>query len=80
MTEDDIYSRLNDIFRDIFLDDTIVTHPQMTAEEVECWDSLSHINMMILVESSFGVRIPTRVVTGMKNVGELVACLMSITA
>lgn len=77
MTEADVYNKLNEIFREIFLDDSIVANPQMTAADVERWDSLSHIDMMMMVESAFGVRIPTRVVTGMKNVGELVAYLMS---
>lgn len=77
MTEADIYQKLTGIFRDIFLDDTIVARPEMTAAEVDRWDSLSHIDMMMMVESAFDVRIPTRVITGMKNVSELVAYLMS---
>ena len=72
MTDTEIYEKLTGIFREIFSDDSIVAHADMTANEVERWDSLSHIDMMLLVESTFGVRIPTRIITGIKNVGELV--------
>jgi acyl carrier protein len=77
MTEADIYQKLTEIFREIFLDDTITAGPDVTAADVERWDSLTHIDMMMMVESGFGLRIPTRVITGMKNVGELVAYLKS---
>lgn len=77
MTEADVCNKLTEIFRDIFLDDTLVATPEMTANNVERWDSLSHVDMMLIVESEFGIRIPTRVVTGMKNVGDLIAFVMS---
>ncbi|MEA2940430.1 MAG: hypothetical protein QOD09_959 [Bradyrhizobium sp.] len=72
MTDQEILERLTPLFREIFLDDAIVVKPETTAADVERWDSLSHIDMVMLVEESFGIRVPTREVTRMKNVGDLV--------
>ena len=75
MTQDEILFKLRDVFRTIFEDDTLVPRADMTAADVERWDSLSHIDMMMMVESEFGVRFSTREITSLKNVGELVAII-----
>ena len=75
MTQDEILFKLQDVFRTIFEDDTLVPSPDMTAADVERWDSLSHIDMMMMVESEFRVRFSTREITSLKNVGELVAII-----
>jgi acyl carrier protein len=50
----------------------------MTAADVERWDSLSHIDMILMVEQDFGIRIPTRSVSRMQNVGDLVALIQRL--
>lgn len=75
MTRTDIFERLQTIFRELFEDDTIVLTPETTARDVERWDSLSHVDMMIMVEEAFGVRFSTREVTGLANVGQLVSAI-----
>jgi acyl carrier protein len=78
MTEaDDVLAKLTEIFRDVFDDDTIVARPDMTANEVERWDSLSHIDMLLLVEEGFGIRIPTREIVSLMNVGDLVRLVIA---
>lgn len=72
MTRTDIFERLQMIFRELFEDDSIALTPETTAHDVERWDSLSHVDMMIMVEETFGVRFSTREVTGLANVGQLV--------
>lgn len=72
MNEDHILERLTRVFREVFDDDTIVVHPGMTANDVERWDSLSHIDMIVRVEEEFAIRIPTLEVMQLKNVGDLV--------
>jgi acyl carrier protein len=72
VTDQEILDRLTPLFREIFLDDTIAVKSETTAADVERWDSLSHIDMIMLVEENFGIRVPTREVTRMKNVGDLV--------
>lgn len=72
MTQTEILERLQAIFRELFDDATIVLTPETTARDVERWDSLSHVDMMVMVEEAFGIRFSTREVTGLANVGALV--------
>jgi acyl carrier protein len=65
--------RMQIIFRDIFDDDGLAIRPEMTAADVEAWDSLSHFNMIDAIEREFKVRFTTAEVTSLKNVGDLVA-------
>jgi len=72
MTETEILSKLTGIFRDAFDDETLVARPEMTAQEVDRWDSLSHMDMILLVEEAFGIRFRTREIADLMNVGDLV--------
>ena len=68
---DEIYERLNEVFRDVFDDDSIEVNEDTTANDIEDWDSLNHITLIDAVESEFGVRFTMGEVSGMKNVGEM---------
>ena len=68
---DEIYERLNSVFRDVFDDDSITVNEDTTADDIEDWDSLNHITLIDAVESEFGVRFTMGEVSGMKNVGEM---------
>ena len=68
---DEIYQRLNEVFRDVFDDDSIEVNGDTTANDIEDWDSLNHITLIDAVESEFGVRFTMGEVSGMKNVGEM---------
>jgi len=72
MTEAEILSELTGIFRDVFDDETLVARPEMTAHEVDRWDSLSHMDMILIVEEAFGIRFRTREISDLMNVGDLV--------
>ena len=69
---EEIYERLNKVFRDVFDDDTIVVTSQTTSADIEEWDSLEHINLIVAVENEFGMKFNMNEVTTMKNVGEMV--------
>ena len=71
MTDFEIYAKLNTIFQDVFDDDELVVRPEMTAKDVEGWDSLSHVRLGLTVERAFNVRFSAADITGLKNVGEL---------
>ena len=77
MTEEEILRRLTNIFREIFQDESLVATMEMSAADVELWDSLTHIDMILMVEEDFRVRIPTQAVTRMRNVADLVALIQS---
>ena len=68
---EEIYERLNEVFRDFFDDDEIELTPETTAEDIEDWDSLEHINLVEAVEQEFRMRFKMKEVSGMKNVGEM---------
>ena len=68
---EEIYQRLNEVFRDVFDDDSIEVNEDTTAADIEDWDSLNHITLIDAVESEFGVRFTMGEVSGMKNVGEM---------
>ncbi len=72
MTQEAILEKLNEIFRDIFDDDSLVITGATTANDIEDWDSIEHINLIDTVEKEFGVKFKMQEVSGMKNVGEMV--------
>lgn len=68
---DEIFDRLNKVFRDFFDDEEIELEEETTAEDIDDWDSLNHITLMAAVEDEFGIRLSMGEVSGLKNVGEL---------
>lgn len=70
--EEKIYEALNEIFRDVFDDEEIVIEKSTSSEDIEDWDSLEHINLVVAIEKQFGLKFSMDEVTGMKNVGEMV--------
>lgn len=69
---DEIRNKLQDIIRDIFDDPSIVLHNETTAKDVEGWNSLTHIMIVVTVEGEFGVQFETAEVSELKNVGDFV--------
>lgn len=76
MTRDDAYKKLNEIFRDVFDDEEIVVGDETTAEDIEDWDSLEHINLVVAVEKGFGIKFNMGEVNSMKNVGEMMDIIL----
>jgi acyl carrier protein len=70
-----IYERLTPIFQDIFDDDSIEVTPDLTAKDVDGWDSLSHIRMILTVEKAFKVKFSTSEVGHLEKVSDLVALI-----
>jgi len=62
---------LNDVFRLVFDDDTIQISPEMTANDVDGWDSLSHVNLITAVESRFKIRFTQKELLTLRNIGDL---------
>lgn len=68
----DILAELTPIFREVFDDDSIIVTRQSTADDVDAWDSLSHMNMVMAVEVRFKIRFALGELPSLKNVGDLV--------
>jgi acyl carrier protein len=76
MDQPEIDAQLTQIFRDIFDDDALTLHTDMTAADVPEWDSFNHINLIVATEAKFGVKFQTAEIESLKNVGhfeELIA-------
>ncbi len=71
MTRAEALEQLTPVFREVFDDDSITLFPEMTAADIEEWDSVEHFNLISAVEKRFGMRFQMREVSGMKNVGEM---------
>lgn len=67
----DTLARMQRTLREVFDDDSLELRPDMTAADVENWDSLSHIDMIVGLEREFKVKFTTAEVTNLKNVGDL---------
>lgn len=67
----DIIAELTPIFREVFDDDSIVITRQSTANDIDAWDSLSHMNMVMAVEVKFKIRFALGELQTLKNVGDL---------
>ncbi len=72
MTEQEILAKLNDIFRDIFDDDSIELTTESTANDIPEWDSFNHINIIVASEMKFGVKFRTSELESLANVGDFV--------
>ena len=76
MTREEVYERLNRVFREILEDEAISLKDEKVADDVEGWDSFEHIHLIAGVEEEFGFRVPMGKVVHLKNVGELVDLIM----
>ena len=72
LNEQDVMPRLTRVFRNVFGDKRLIISRRTTADDVDDWDSLEHINLISAVEDEFGIRFKMGEVSSMKNVGEMV--------
>ncbi len=77
MSKEEVFEKLNEVFRDVFDDEDITVTETTTADDIEDWDSLEHINLLAAVEQEFGMKFNMGQVVSMKNVGEMAEIIMS---
>ena len=75
MVELDILKKVNDIFIDVLDDEEIIIDATTTADDVDEWDSLTHIQLIVAIEKSFGLRFTSQEIQSWKNVGEMLDCI-----
>lgn len=76
MTRAEVFDRLNKVFQDVFDDESITVSDTTTSDDIEDWDSLEHINLVVAVENEFEVKFNMGEVNKMKNVGEMVDIIL----
>lgn len=67
-----ILNRLNDVYQDVFEDDELVIERKLTARDIEDWDSLLHVSLVLAVEKEFGIRLTSFEVTNLRDVGNFI--------
>ena len=77
MSREELFTKLNAVFRDVFDDETIIVTDATTADDIEDWDSLEHINLLAAVEQEFGMKFNMGQVVSMKNVGEMADIILA---
>jgi acyl carrier protein len=75
MDEPQIYARLAEIFQDVFDDESIEVTSHLSAKDVDGWDSLTHIRLMLTVERVFKIKFKTSEIGNLENVGDLVVLI-----
>ena len=77
MDKNEVLKQINPIFRDILDNESIVITETTMADDVEEWDSLSHIQLVVAVEKHFKVRFTSREIQSWKDVGEMIDCILT---
>lgn len=75
-----IFDNLNKIFSDVLDLDDVSLQDDTTAEDIEEWDSLSHIRLVVSIERHYGFKFATAEIEALNSVGHLVDCIQAKTA
>jgi acyl carrier protein len=71
-SEAEIYDGLTEIFHDVFMRDDLVLRPELSAKDVQGWDSFKQIEIIMAAEEKYGIKFTTRELDSLQNVGDLV--------
>jgi len=78
MERSEIFEKLNEIFEDVLdLDETPNLTDETAANDIEEWDSLSHIQLIVAIEKGFKVKFTSAEIMKWKNVGEMVDTIIA---
>jgi acyl carrier protein len=74
---DSIYEKLNNIFVTVFDNPSLKIFPETTADDIEEWDSFSHINLIMMIEMTFSVEFSQKEVMRFRNVADMASCIQT---
>ena len=77
MTREYVYEKMNEIFRNVFDDDSIELDDETSADDIEDWDSLEQINLVVSIENEFEMMFDMNEIADLANVGEMVDLILS---
>ena len=77
MTHNEVLAQLNKIFVDIIDNEDIILADETTADNVNGWDSLTHIQLVVAIEKHFKIRFTSKEIQSWKNIGELINSIIS---
>lgn len=70
-----IHRDVEGIFRDLFRDNSLAIHMETSAKDIEGWDSLAHITLIVAIEKKFGIKFKLAELQELRNVGDILACV-----
>ncbi len=76
----DLLSDLTELIQDVFGDDEITLTETTTAEDIDGWDSLMHLNLVIAIEKEFAIKFTTAEISVMKEEGQNIGTLLALIA
>ena len=77
MSENEVTKRLNKIFNDIFIDSEFVFSRDLTANDIDEWDSLTHINLIVAIEKEFDISFTLDELEQQNNVGDTIDIIIN---
>lgn len=77
MDRSEILKQVQDIFRDILDDEEIVLEDSTTANDVEGWDSLTHIQLIVAIEKQFKIKFTSKEILSWRNIGEMLDSIVT---
>lgn len=80
MNRNEIFKNVNEVFIDVLDDENIVLSEETTANDVDDWDSLNHIQLVVAIEKLFKIRFSSKEIQSWKNVGEMISCIQGKAA
>lgn len=75
MTKNRIFAEIQEIFRDVFDDESLNIANETNANDIEEWDSLEQINLIVAMENVFKIKFTIDEVSELKNVGEMISLI-----
>lgn len=72
MTREEIFAKVQDIFREVFDDEELVIADETNSDDIEDWDSLEHISLIVSMEKEFNLKFDIKQVNKLENVGQMV--------
>lgn len=75
MEQTDFLAKVQDIFRDVLDNEELVLNNETTADDIEEWDSLSHIQLIVAIEKTLKIKFTSKEILSWKNVGEMIECI-----
>ena len=78
MEKEDILEVLTEVFQEVFDDDSLILNRETTADDIEEWDSLNQIKLIVESERAFNVRLKSRDINILENIGEMVDHLSKV--
>jgi acyl carrier protein len=76
MERNELLTELQDVFRDILDDETVNLAEKTTANDVDGWDSLTHIHLVVAIEKNFKIKFTSKEILSWENVGAMMDCIL----